>query len=469
MNNWTTDRIVRWGIITIVLLCLLWLLWFVFTHGGTEISTSNTNAEISILKNDKSEEILASGKQSVFKILPIGTYIVSVKDNNHIQRSEVSVSRFTLTKKQLKTSKNLSVSPVTNMQATSFNLNERTLGLLDTDSGKLSYIDKNDSYTFTDDAFMFENAVYKNATEGYALGVEAETQQKSLVRFNGTAIQKIVTPTPITQSTYLSYNISRNGDLYVIEDGALYRYQNNTFQKLTEVNKENFILSLTDQFITMLYRDKEENCELQIYSFTTKSTKKIPLNCVQSPDYITSAQWSPDNSKLLVSAGGFTDVYDTNYTKLYSVPDTQSSNGIWDSNDTIVYASKNFLWRYNLTTKISSTIAATPDYITVLNLTKSSDEYLFTGRADSTLTLYRTSQSEPSLNVQKLSESNMHTLSDGCRIRYTNLSSTKIIAATSESSKGECGLLIQSYLSSITINAAIPVQFLLSEEAAYTD
>lgn len=462
-------RIIRWLIGTVLLGLIAWGLVILLTHGAVDLGTNDKSTEITVIKNDKSEQIKATGKGSLFAILPNGTYIVSAKNSTSIQRSEVTVLSFSVTKKQLAPKKNLNIQPLTNIQSTSFHASGSSLGLLDEDSGKISHLDHAGSYTYTSNTYGFENAVWESDTKGYAFGMNYETQKKVLVKFDGTNIQEIATPQPITNATYFAYNIATDGTLYIIEDGALYRYKNGSFERRASVNKENFILSATSEYISMLYRDKQENCEIQLFSLTTNQTKKIALNCVQSPDYIYSAEWSPDSKHLIVSSGGNVDVYNKDFKKIYSAPDATASNGVWNGNDSIVYASKNKLWRYNLATKTADTISIAPEYITLLNLKKSGDEYIFAGRADSTITLYKTSASEPPLELEKIAESNMHQLSDSCRIRYINIPSLTIIAGTSEAQKGECESSIKDYLSSISISNPLPIHYVLAQELGYAD
>lgn len=462
------QKIFRYSFIVIIVSALAWVVWFVINHSVVEITADNS--DITITSESASQVVYATGKGKLMTVLKNGTYIVSAQKNNSIQRSKLVVSPFKITKISLTPRNLLQTQPITNFQTTSFYPSSSQLGFLDEDSGKLSFIGRGGEYEYSSDSYWIENAVWKSPTEGYAVARKIESDSKVFIHFEKTAISEVNLPTQLTRQTYFAYVTSASGELYVIEDGGLFRRAGESFDRIADISRENFLLSSTKNYISMLNRDSEENCELQIYDIKKSSLKKIPLQCIQSSDYIYSAEWSSDEKKLIVSSGGEVSVYSSDdYKKIYTVPDPHASNGFWDSNDDIVYASKNNLWRYSTKTGVSDVIATTPKYITLLNLRKGDGEYYFSGRTSSSVSLYKTSSTQPPLDASKLSESDMHQVSAGCSIRYNNFDNLQLIAGSSEQMKGDCESAIRDYLSSITVSTSIPIKFVLSEELGYSD
>ena len=460
------------ALLVIILVGLLG--WYIFTHGALRVTTTSGSADISVAPiNDEVTPAAKKTGNSMFTLLKNGRYIVTVKDGDKQIRTTLEVTPFkvkeiSLTPPEIKFSQ-----AVTNLSATSFAVSSSLVSLLDSTNNELVSIDAQNTYAHTNSNITsYETAVWEKAGEGYAVGRDTATNDRKLVHIAGTAVEPATTPAPITKDTYLAFNYSTNGDFYLLQDGQLYaKKAGGSFEPLGSTNKEALILSATNQYVTFLYRSGEETCELQFMNLTDKKITKQPIECVQSPSYTYDAVWSPNGEALAVTTGKSLDILDKTLQKKVTIPDYRAAHPVWLSNDTLAYTSGNNVWTFNTADGTTAVIASTPDYVTVQSLRKADDTDIlyFTGSADNALTLYRIEPKGNSLDTaQKLSESNMQTLSSVCRIRYVNFTKLELVLMTATSTKSQCESDTNDYLSSI--NTSVPsFQYDIREDLGASD
>ncbi len=448
-------------------------LWYILNHGALKVISDSRTAEITITPTNETDLIKASGnKGSLTAILRNGTYIVTVKDGQKQQKTFVSVSAFSIKEVTLSPPKLLGTEPVTNLSGPTFAASKNNLSLIDTDSAKVVSVDQNNEYRFSDDTYQFESGVWTSAMNGYAVALKTVDRQKAFLQITNGTVREIALPEAFTNQTYMAFNTNPSGELYVIQNGKVYiRSSAGVYTKIIETNKQALIRSVSSKYISLLYRNAEEECEYQFVSLQQKTIKKMPVTCVQNPDYGYSAAWSADEKYLALTTGSYLAVYDQNFDEQYKIPDPKAAHPVWLSADELAYISGNNVWKYNVDSKTSSVISTTPLYVSIQTMKKAddSDTIYFVGRADDQLSLYRTAAASDTITpIQKLAESNMYELKYFCRIRYINFVSPKLIASTSLDQQSECTKIIEDYLSSITV-PTIPIQYILNEEFGYLD
>lgn len=469
----TKQRLMRWTIAIVLLILAGYGIWYVLNHGALKVSSTSKTAEITVTPALNTVKVEATGKQgSLFTVLRNGEYIVTVKDGQKQQRSFVTVTSFGTKEVTLNPPEILGVEPVTNLSGPTFAVSRDNLSMLDIDSSKIVSIGKENEYRFSDDTYQYESAVWTSTNNGYAVAKKTVDRQKRFMQITDGASTEVALPGAFSDQTYLAFNTSPSGDLYVLLDGQLSkRRSDGSYEKIIETNRQAFIQSVSPKYVTLLYRDAEERCEYQFVSLQKKTIKKMPVTCVQSPDYSFSAKWSVDEKYLALTTGDYLAVYDQNFVEQYKVPDPTAAHPVWMSESELTYVSGNNVWKYNLKTKTSSVVSTTPQYVSIQTMKKADDNdtLYFIGRADDQLTLYRTIKATEDLTpIQKLAESNMHELDYFCSIRYVNFISPKIIASTSPTDQADCTALIENYLSAITV-PSLPIQYILDEEFGYLD
>lgn len=472
-SSYTQARLIRYGVLILAIILAIVATWYAMTHGGIQVKTASDSAEITVSpeKDSNTPSAKATGK-SLFSIINTGRYIVTVKDGNKQTRTLVEVTRFKVNEVTLTPPEVGFSEAVTNISSPAFVVSSSALSLLDSGLSEIVSINKDTVYTHTDKTIAYESAVWQKAGEGYAVGRKSDTNDRVLAKVTGGKTQVIATPKPITSATYLAFDVSSDGTFYLLQDGEFYSSKGDgNYTSVGNTDKEASVLSVSTSTAAFLYRNAEEQCEIQFLNLSNKSIKKLPVECVQDPSYTYSATWSPDATQLALTTGTALKIFDKNLSTKTIVPDYAASHPVWLNNDTLVYTSKNSVWSYTLSTNISSVIAATPDYVTVQSLRKSddSDTLYFTGSADNLLTLYRIQKSGDSLgDIQKLSESNMQTLSLSCRIRYINFTKAQVIVQTSDSTRAACTDETKNYLSSIGVSIS-SFQYDIREELGYSD
>jgi hypothetical protein len=469
----TPRQIIRYGLLLVVVVAVGLALWFIFTHGGIKVKTASSSAEISVSPENNQNMASASGTgKSFFSFIRNGHYIVTVKEGKKQTRTAVDVSSFS-TKEVTLIPPDIQFSEaVTNISAPYFAVSSSSLSLLDTTEGELASVDLNNYYQHTDTTTNYESVVWLKAGEGYAVGRKSDTNDRILVKIIDNKPQVITTPKPITSETYLAFYVTSNGTFYLLQDGELYSSTGDgNYQPRGGTNKEASILSANNQFIAFLYRNSEEQCEIQFLKLSDKTLTKRSVTCIQDPSYAYSASWSPDAKNLALTTGKSLEILDENLAMRATIPDYTAAHPVWLNSDTLVYTSKNNVWSYTLSTNTASVIATTPQYVDVQSLRKAddSDELYFSGSADGAPTLYRIRHQGNDLSdIQKLSESNMQTLSRVCHTHYINFTKAQLVLSTAESTRAECTDETKSYLSSIDTSIS-SFQYDIREEFGYTD
>lgn len=467
------SRIIRWAIVLALVLLAGFGLWYVLSHGALRVSSNSKTAEISVTLVTETDKVAATGKNgSLFSVLPNGDYIVTAQDGQRQQKTFVTVSAFGTKEISLNPPELLGSEPVTNFSVSSFAASIDKLSMFDSDSAKFISVGQDNIYNFSDDTYQFESGVWTSAMNGYAVTKATVDQQKRFIQISDGAIREVPLPGKFTDQTYMAFNTSPTGELYVMQDGVLSKREaDGAYEKIVETNKQALVQSVNSKYVSLMYRNAEEECEYQFVSLQSKTIKKMSVTCVQSPDYSYSARWSADEKYLALTTGDYLAVYDQSFVEQYIIPDVQAAHPVWLSASELSYVSENNVWKYDVQTKTTSIIATTPEYISIEGMRKADDSntLYFIGRIDDQLTLYRTTaKADPLSSAEKVAQSNMHELDYFCRIRYINFVSLKIIASTSPEDQGDCTTLIEEYLSSITV-PSLPIQYILDEEFGYFD
>ncbi|MBC7764538.1 hypothetical protein H7Y29_02395 [Microbacteriaceae bacterium] len=472
-TSYTPRRLIRYGVFLILAVLVLVAGWFALHHGGIKVNTKSSNAEISVApeKDQNSPSATATGN-SLFSIVKTGAYIVTVKDGPKQTKTAVNVSLFKVSEVTLTPPEVGFSEAVTNISTPSFAVSSSSLSLLDSTEDELASVNSNNSYTHSDNTISYESAVWQKAGEGYAVGRRSDTNDRVLVKITGNKPQPITTPKPITAGTYLAFDVTASGDFYLLQDGELFSSKGDgNYQSKGNTNKEASILSVNNDRVAFLYRNSEEQCDIQFLKLSDKSMTKRAVECIQNPSYTYSASWTADDKKLALTTGISLEILDANLSTKTTVPDRAAAHPVWLNNDTLIYTSENNVWSYNTSTNTSSVVATTPKYVSVQSLKKSDDAetLYFTGSADNLLTLYRIQKQGNSLSdTQKIGESNMQTLSKLCHVRYVNFTKIQLVLQTAESTRAECTNDAKNYLSTI----GVPLdsfQYDIREEFGYTD
>ena len=467
------SKIVRWAILAVLALLVAYGIWYAFNHGALRVSSNSKAAEITVTPAIDPETVSATGSDgSLFTVLPNGDYIVIAKEGEKQQKTLVTVSAFGTVETTLNPPELLGVEPVTNLAVPIFAASKNNLSMIDVDSAKIVSVSQDNTYTFSDGTYQFESGVWTSAGNGYAVARNTADQQKRFLQITDGSIRELALPNAFNNQTYLAFNTSPSGELYVMQDGVFYkRSTDGAYSKIVQTNKQALVQSVSKKYATLFYRDTEEQCEYQFVSLEKKTIKKMPVSCVQSPGYSFSAKWSADEKYLALTTGDYLAVYNQDFVEQYKIPDPRAAHPNWLSSNELAYVSTNNIWTYNVDTKTSSAIGVTPPYISIQSMKKADDSntLYFLGGADELITLYRTVAASDTITpIQKLADSNMHELDYFCHIRYMNFISPKLIASTSPIMQSECTTIIEEYLASMTV-PSLPIQYILDEEFGYLD
>ncbi|MCA0228344.1 hypothetical protein LCH21_02740 [Patescibacteria group bacterium] len=453
-------KIIRIGLIAVGVLCVLWFIWFVTQHGGVKITANDNNASVIIMPFDD-QRTVAESKGSVYSFLPIGDYIARISLDGKETRRVFSIKAFSVQDISLKLADTTQVSPVTNFFPASFAVSGQNISFFDSERQSLGQV--RDTYSDIDSTLVYETAIWSSFGNGYAVARDPKTNERRFIKITDSHVATFSTPAPITTQTYLAFSVSRDGTLFVIQDGLIYSYSNSSYTKLAETSKQATIVGSNNQTLSLFLRSSEDSCEMQFFSITKKSvTKKQPVECIHSPSYDYAVVWSGDNKSVAITQGNSLVITNNSFETSYTIPDQQASNPLWLSNDELVYVAANKVWKYSISKQESTTLGSVPNYITLLSLERDqeSQTLYFTGSASDVVSLYKLTSQTPDINAVKLGESNMQTLSDYCQIRYINTSKLVVIGFAAPEYVDFCRKSISQYTASIGL-PDIPIEFSL--------
>ncbi len=464
-------KVIRTLFFASVVITLLLLAWYLFTHGAVSISTNSKTAVVSIAPEDnQTSESTKSSDGQLFSILGTGTYIVTATEGDKQVKQLIVVTPFHILNRTLSLADIASSEPVTNFDSSSFITSSQGISLFDRNQKAISSIDSSNHFSTSDPKYRFDYVSWRSYGNGLATVHTGDSDERVFMAINSMIPTEVPLPTPLTNQTYLSFLAGRSGSDFITEDGILYRRSaEGRYERIVDVDKTATLLSASTTAVALLSSNAETDCKIHLVSLATKKMSDLPAHCSQSSGYSFNVSWSPQHRYTAIANGSSLKVYNDALQEQYTIPDSNASSPLWLSDTELTYIAKNSVWKYNIDTKTSTAIGTIPLYTTVTNLQKkegSSDLY-FTGITSESSSLYRLVNKEPAVDILKINESATSAITDNCSLHFVNLTSFNLIISTSKPLQTSCDTDVNNYLSTIGISKP-PVQYDLALNQ-YTD
>lgn len=437
------------------------LIWLAATHSFVIITASDKNAAITLTDAAGNTAITATGSYS--GLVPTNTYTIATTTPTAASTELFTATPFTVAAHTIHLTPAVQSDAVTNMNVTSVAAaSGSSLVFIDTATGYLEQVDSHNTLTRVGAPNTFASVAWQSATDGLAV-TNTPSTVAGLVAIHAATTTGVPLPEPVSGDGGLSVAYAGKSAYYLTENNKLYRYANNTLARVAFI-PSGFQLSSAAGNKVILYQAVTSNAS--IYNVTlldtaSGTTIKATAPLIENPNYTFSSAWSPDGTKLIISASGSSTVYDSSLHELTALQGNSSNSPVWLDNATIIYTAQNWLWHYSLGGAPSYAIAYLPKYATAdVIATDQAGQYIyFTAIAGGQESLYRAAlhQQPISIPAAKLGESNTQQASATCSMYYLNFTSLSMIANNPADSAG-CVAAIQNYLSIISVPTTTPVQ-----------
>ncbi len=439
-------------IIGAVVVIVILLVWWLFTH--TIISASADNSEITVTNSDGI--VVVNGDNSVWTIIPTGTYSVTATTTNGASRQQVEALAFRIA----------DVSLTVNDAGNSRVLTNGPVSSIHKLSNSYLYIDRTDAVLYKstgatrtplDDRYKFYAMAWEGST-GFAYATEND-KPIVLVLQN----DKVVRKTDLGSGNMSFVADSANDSWYVAVGRTLYRTDNNgkTYKQLNKYNNAITVLSAQGGTVAISIATGQFDRTVSIIdSITNKERKSFTVQVSESPDSGVDVSFSPSGEYMSFILNGYVTFYDKDFNEV-SLPILNTLREVhWVSSDTFDYAESNKIWRYHINSGLSEARAQLATYNTVASFYPDNNTYIMTVENSGGLLYYESSSSPGSNESAILAESNIIETTPYCNLYFTNMTKPAIWVKTSDDAFFDCRISVVDYISAIQLeDARIPTSY----------
>ena len=447
----------------VIIFIVIPLIWVAAKNSFVIISASDKSATITLTSTDNSTTITATG--SYMGLVPAKNYTINTQTITAATSESFSAMPFHVQSIAIQLQKAVQSEAVSNIATDNVNVTTGTnLTFVDSATQYLEQVDSHNTLQRIGAPYTFSRVAWKDQTSGIAIATDP-SNTVGVFAIHGTTITALPLPEAVSDSNSLSVAYAGNNTYYFTENNKLYSYTDSspTFTRVSFI-PSGYVLSSASGARVLLYKATSNvgsNYAVTLLNTKNGSTNATTAPLIENPNYTFSSSWSPDGTKVIISASGSSTVYNQSLQKITMIAGNASNSPAWLNNSSVVYAAQNRLWQYSFSTTVSNAIAYLPKYATADTIyTDHSGQYLyFTIITNGEISLYRAALHNQTINIsaQKLGESNTQQTSNGCAMNYLNFTSLSMIA-DSPSDNASCVAGIQDYLSIITVPQTTPVQ-----------
>lgn len=480
--------------IGIGLLILSAIAYYLISHGGLVVKTNASTNSISV---SQGSVIVGSAENvdSLSLTLPVGDYTVTVKNrdgSNNLKR-QVSVKSLQTTTIDANLPANPQPEPVTNMPMLYPHFSEKGIVFYSTSLNKIGVIDRSSSLRFLPDNIQdMQTAAWANDGTGYFVLHHSENDPWTIARYSDGALKDLVAG---TDDFALSMAVNEAGRVYVINNNTLFESDDrgNTLKKMVGVPVGARLQAAHGNKVVLLKPGKgivnnqpDFSYGIAVMDTSGRVLGETQKTVAESADSAGSIQWSPDGQRLVFTDGFQAVIYNDSLQEVGKLPDGLARSVTWESNESIIYAGNNSVWRYNIADKTSSSITSVlKAYKVYTSFSPLPDGSLyFSAGSNRYVSWYRVNTKQaktanPTADI--LGGSDTRELAGGCSLYYMNMDRLAVSAlidtglsspGSAEESKlsSECVGLVKGYFSSMGIkDAAVGIQPILLPQTRYAD
>jgi sugar lactone lactonase YvrE len=440
----STKKILIWFIVAFATIIFVVWLFTYLTTSNVSVKSDDAAASIQIKQileegSAKAKPYSSSAKQKLSVNLKKGSYEISVTDNGAAINQYIELKGRQKLSFTLNPPKMSAAEPVYGYGAAGLIADSSQLLFVDSAGSTLNKIDTQNNVTVLDKAHQLVNVKWANISTGIGL-----SKDNNLYAIQNGALRQIALPFSADANTVISYDITKDGAVYVGGHKAVYRgTPSGNFKQIYTAKTDNPTVIAGNNKVAIADSGQKEGT-LAVVDSSGKTVKKD----INAGD----AAWSPNGNQLLVGGDFGHKIYDGNLNAVSDV--LVSADSIkWQSDNKLMYGVANQLWSYDVSNSRSQTIAVMPSGLpgdgTIANVFPTPDNsyiYVTTQKIDLTnksnqYQLYRVvlnNQPVPDY-LKSLNIFLPETLDNACALNYVNFTKAAIIARfTQGTSAADC-------------------------------
>ncbi len=380
--------------------------------------------------------------------LPAGTYIVSVKRSDLVANKIVEINSGEETDAVLNLNSGIGqLEPVGTINANQFSAGSSRLYYLDSQSNNLFKIDNSNGLSAVN-GLAFSSIHWANSSFGIA-----QDAVGTLYSISNGSVSALNNLPSINTDTQPTYTVAPNQDIYIAYGKNVYVGRVNSQYKLIyTASAEPVNLFASNKSVAVVTAPDESNIADQVAIVTKDGGVQKKLK------FGGQIAWSPSGNYFFANSQGPDSIFNSSFGVKVNVPSSSPKYVTWRDDENIYYAEEDQIWKFNVSSGVSSLIAKTGQDQTVAGLGLSDNgSYLYvsvssTSGSDTYYGLYR-----HGLMNQRVSTSatqiNGHLpwLVDGCFLGLINFTRPTISINQGNAYDG-CTKVAKNYVSSQGIN-----------------
>lgn len=460
----TVKKYLKYGLIGIAGLLMVWLIYTFLTTASVQIITNDQKNIVSIQQTAPQQKSIDIGNVTgnFSTRLATGSYIVTVK-NDYASAQQIFTLGIGDSKKvtvNVDTQANTPgvLEPVSDLGAYDVVADKSSVKFIDRNKSPtfLYSIDSNNALTIVAPNTSYDTIAWANSSYGVGrIGSQLQTIQ-------GSTIADLKTPVAADKATFA---VAPNHDVYLSDGSGLYRQsdgQNFTKVMTADSQSQIKIVSASSNSVLLTEKSTDTNREGELTVLHKNDTK----NTTNGELY--EGAWSKSGKYLAVS-GDTSAIFDSNLKKIVNLPINNVNNLVWMSDNDLVYAQSNLLWKFSLDTRRATVLATTNSGVGSISQIALSDDgsslYVSIQNADSTngytfyLTRYKfNTKVVISPLLQKLGLALPNSPIDGCYDGYANFNQPTVTVTAIASIEQLCLDATKTYLQGYGVNTD-PLKF----------
>lgn len=355
---------------------IIWLYTFLST-GKIEIY-SDRNSTITLQTAGSNPTTIKVGSGYVSATVSHGQYVVEVKNGIRSARQNIDLTgghktiKFTIKPVALE-----NASPVTYENAQGLYVDSDKLIYLDNGTGELMEINRQNNVNeyIQDQPRTFQFIKWSSS----AYGVAQDSNGYLYAIRNGT-INALHMPFSYNGGT-VGYDISQGGKIYVSYNQHVYVMgQNGSFKHIYTSTSSRPLLAASNDHVAVA--DEANGSTSSNPMLAVVDTKG---NVIKKHLDAGILSWSPDGRYLASAGKSSVTVYDQSLNRVALVSSDYVGQITWLGNDTLIYASSDELWQYDVSTQRADLLGVMPLNNTVTSIAVDKEKsyvYITTGGQD---------------------------------------------------------------------------------------
>lgn len=372
MNMTAKKWVILYFSTAFLLLSLLWLVRYL--TNGQVLIYSNQSASVTI--TDQQGKDVKEGVTPFAARLKAGTYTAVVQKDEYTTRKLITVKARTTQRYTI----NLSIpnypEPVSSLYSQDVVASAISLRFIDRNRSQIVTVGSSNNPVYSEAPEALQHVKWSDTNFGVA-----QDDSGKLYVVDGQSITKLALPSSGAKTVHYAVTTSRK--IYLSLDGAIYQSTDQgSFKKIYQAKSDTADIAASDKHVMVIENSTtgsdhpEHRAELTLLSDTGEVIASDSVTAGNDLGAQMSVNWSPDAEKILITNGGgsFAAIYDNDFTKIQTLPESIISSVAWLDDDQLVYASDSSVWLYDTKSESSKVVAQITGNTGINELAVSSDK-----------------------------------------------------------------------------------------------